>query len=506
MLVKDLFKGQVERMGASTAVLFKEQPHSWRDLDELSNRLAQGLFALGLKKGERVAAMLPNCVEMIVAYLAMLKGGGVFVPLNPQLTTAHLRYAVDHSEAKYLIHDGELAPVVEEAFGDSCPPPTRIVVGGQRASKALSWTDILSQGSDLEPSVPIRDEDDALILYTAGTTGEPKGVLHTHHNCGFVAQHWTQVFHMGPGKTALMLLPLFHAFALHCVTLPALVSGCRLVISERYHTQWTLEAVERYRVNIMPMVPSMATLIINHQDLGKYDLSSLEITLMGGAIVPFELLRQWRGRFPKLEILNAYGQTESCPCCTGQWDVDILAKPRSVGKPWSVVELRIVDDEGRTLPPMRVGEIVYRVGSIMKGYFKDPELTAQTIRDGWLQSGDLGYVDEDGYVYIVDRKKDIIIRGGENISSMEVEEVLHRHPSVLEASVIGAPDQVLGEKVMAVVVRKPGHELSEEDLIVFCRTQLEAFKVPARVEFMDALPRNPGGKVLKRELKKRYFE
>jgi acyl-CoA synthetase (AMP-forming)/AMP-acid ligase II len=226
---------------------------------------------------------------------------------------------------------------------------------------------------------------------------------------------------------------------------------------------------------------------------------------MGGAIVPFELLKQWRKTFPELEIINGYGQTESCPCATGLWDVDILEKPRSVGKPWDEARLKILDDRGRELPPLALGEIVYRVPSVMKEYYKDPELTAETLRDGWLHSGDLGYVDEDGYVFIVDRKKDIIIRGGENISSMEVEEVLHEHPSILEASVIGAPEPVLGETVMAVVVNKPGQDLSAEALIEFCKEHLEPFKVPARVEFVEELPRNPAGKVLKRALKSKYF-
>jgi len=310
---------------------------------------------------------------------------------------------------------------------------------------------------------------------------------------------------MAPGKPLLLVLPLFHAFAIHCVALPALISGARIVMADKYDTQWALEAIQKYRITTVPLVPAMGTMIINHEDIAEYDLSSLEMVLLGGAIVPYELIRQWRDAFPGLELVNGYGQTESCPCCSGLWDVDILEKPRSVGKPWDEVKLKILDDGGRELSPRQVGEIVYKVPCVMKEYYKAPELTAQTVRDGWLYSGDLGYVDEDGYMYIVDRKKDIIIRGGENISSMEVEEVLYGHPAVLEASAIGAPDPVLGETVMAVVVKKPGHELTEEALIQFCEGQLERYKVPARVAFMEQLPRNPGGKVLKRDLKSKYF-
>jgi long-chain acyl-CoA synthetase len=379
-------------------------------------------------------------------------------------------------------------------------------VGGDSIQEGiLSFEAVVSQGEDVEPQISLDGDDTALFLYTAGTTGDPKGVVHTQSNCSFVAQHWAPVFHMEPGKSVLMPLPLFHAFGLHCIAVPALISGARLIVTDRYHTQWAMEAIEKYQVTAAPLVPAMGMMIINHEDFSKYDFSSLEVILIGGAIVPFELLRQWRNAFPKLEIINGYGQTESCPCCTGLWDVDILEKPGSVGKPWNSVSLKIVDEEGGELPTGEVGEIVYKVPSIMREYHKDPKMTAETVRNGWLYSGDLGYVDEDGYVFIVDRKKDIIIRGGENISSMEIEEVLHKHPAVLEASAIGAPHQVLGETVMAVVVRRPGHDLSEEDLIQFCEEHFEPYKVPSRVEFMDELPRNPGGKVLKRELKKTYF-
>ena len=341
--------------------------------------------------------------------------------------------------------------------------PQIITVGEKAGSGGLkSFQDILDRGCDTEPSVALKEEDIAVFIYTSGTTGDPKGVVHDHFNCSFCFQHWARVFRLEPGKIVLLVLPLFHAFGSHCIALPALISGAQIVLGKKYQTQWALEVIQKYKITTLIIVPAMGTMMINHPDFHHYDLSSLEMLLMGGAIVPYELLRQWRGKFPRLEIINAFGQTESCPCATGLWDVDILRKPRSVGKPWEVVQLKIVGDEGKELPPRKVGEIVYKVASIMKEYYKDPKLTAETVRDGWLYSGDLGFVDEDRYVYIVDRKKDIIIRGGENISSMEIEEVLHRHPAVLEASAISAPHPILGETVMAVVVRKPGQSLSEE--------------------------------------------
>lgn len=487
-------------------MVFRGRETTWREIDSLSNRFAQGIKELGIRKGDRVAALLTNSPEFLVTYLALLKTGVVFVPLNFQSTGSHIEYVVNHSESKILLCDDPFIPLVKKVLPQLKYLPQVITVGEMAPSGGmLSFQDVLRQGQDKEPLVSLTGKDIAIFLYTAGTTGDPKGVVHTHFNCSFVARHWARVFHLGPGKSILLVLPLFHAYGIHCLALPALISGARLIVSEKYQTQWTLEAIQKYKVTAGALVPAMGTMIIQHEDFSKYDLSSLEVLVIGGAIVPYELLKQWREKFPKLELINGYGQTESCPCATGLWDMDILTKPGSVGKPWDVVKLKIVDDQGQELPPRKVGEIVYKVASIMKEYYKDPKLTAETVQDGWLYSGDLGYVDEDGYVYIVDRKKDIIIRAGENISSMEVEEVLHKHPAVLEASAIPAPHPVLGETVIAVVVRKPGQALSQQELIQFCEGHLEHFKVPTRVEFMDELPRNPAGKVLKRELKAKYF-
>jgi acyl-CoA synthetase (AMP-forming)/AMP-acid ligase II len=506
MLIRDLFKQQVAKTPDAAAVVFEGKETSWREIDSLSNRLAWALKEFGIEKEDRVAGILANSMEFNVIYLALLKAGIVFVPLNYQSKGSHIEFIVKHSESKLLLCDDQFIPTVKEVLPKLKYVNKVITVGGSPPPEGIiSLHDVMAQGKDAEPSVPLKDDDLAVFLYTAGTTGDSKGVVHTQLNVSFASQHWAKVFHMGPGRTILIVLPLFHAFGIHCLAVPALISGARMVIGAKYQTQWAMEAIQNYRVTELIIVPAMGNMILNHPDFPKYDFSSLELLLMGGAIVPYELLKQWRDKFPRLEIINGFGQTESCPCATGLWDVDILTKPGSVGKPWDVVQLKIVNDEGKEVSPRKVGEIAYKVASIMKEYYKDPKLTAETVRDGWLYSGDLGYVDEDGYVYIVDRKKDIIIRGGENISSMEVEEVLHKHPAVLEASAISAPHPILGETVMAVVVRKPGQSLSEEELVRFCEGHLEHFKVPTKVEFMDVLPRNPAGKVLKRELKAKYL-
>jgi long-chain acyl-CoA synthetase len=507
MLIRDQFKKQVKKTPDGAALVYKDKETTWREIDSLSNRFAQGILNLGFRKGDRLAGILNSPVEFLVTYMALAKCGIVFVPLNYQSKGPHFEYMLNHSESRGVVCDAQFFPVVKEIRSRLKFATHMIVVGGENPEDGtLSFNEVLSRGKDEEPSISLKEEEDAIFLYTAGTTGDPKGVVHTHFNVAFVAPHWAKVFRMEPGKSILMGAPLFHAFGLHCMAIPALVSGARLIMTDRYHTQWALESVPKYRITVLPLVPAMGTLIINHPDLPKYDFSSVEIILIGGAIVPYELFKQWRKAFPKPHIINGFGQTESCPCATGLWDVDILEKPGSVGKPWEVVSLKIVDDQGKEVPPGQAGEIVYKVASIMKGYYKEPKLTAETIREGWLYSGDLGHVDEDGYVYIMDRKKDIIIRGGENISTMEIEEVIYKIPGVLEASVIGAPHSLLGETVMAVVVRKPGPEVSAEEIIKFCQEHLEHYKVPARIEFINGLlPRNPGGKVLKRELKKTYF-
>ncbi len=328
MLIRDLFKEQLARTPGATALFFKEKETTWREIDFLSNRFAQGMLELGIKKGDRVAAILTNSLELIVTYLALLKNGMVFVPLNFQLTASHIEYALNHSESNVLVCDDEFVPVIKEIFPKLKFVNYVITVGAKIShNEMLSFKEVLNRGQDIEPSISLNDDDIAIFLYTAGTTGDPKGVVHTHFNCGFVAQHWAGAFHMGPGKSVLLVLPLFHAFALHCVTLPALISGARIIMTEKYRTQWALEVIEKHRITTLSLVPAMGNMIINHEDFPKYDLSSLEMALLGGAIVPFELLKRWRDAFPELKIINGYGQTESCPCCTGLWDVDILENP-----------------------------------------------------------------------------------------------------------------------------------------------------------------------------------
>jgi long-chain acyl-CoA synthetase len=505
-LIRDLFETMAKKNPEQIALHFEGRDVSYAELDSLSNRLAQGLFKMGLHKGDKVAGFILNSIEFAVTYFAAMKAGLIFIPLNTRLIGPNLEYILNHSECDILIYHVEFEEVIAQIRPSLKFTKRFLKIGRKSSDYDPCFDEVVASANSTGLQVPLSGDDEALYLYTAGTTGNPKGVIHIHSSCSIVGRHWAEAFKMKEGGRLLIVLPLFHVFGIHCCLLPAIISGTKVILTKGFHVEETLELIQIHKVTILHLVPSMGFLLINHANLGRYDLSSIREMMLGGSLGPPGLFEAWRQRFPHIRIINAYGQTESCPCATGYWDRDILEKPGSVGKPWNNVLLKIIDERGKELTFGQVGEVTYKVSSLMKGYYKEPELTAQTIRDGWLYSGDLGYLDKEGYLYIVDRKKDIIIRGGENISSMEVEEVLHRHNAVLEAAAIGHPDRLLGETVMAVVVKKDGFDLTEEALKDHCRKNLAGFKVPTKVAFIDQLPRNPGGKVLKRVLKERFVK
>jgi acyl-CoA synthetase (AMP-forming)/AMP-acid ligase II len=482
--------------------------------------LAAELQRLGIGKGDRVAIAMANLPEWPVVFFAATAVGAIAVPLNAWWTGAELEYALADSGAKLLICDSarweRIAPhrdalpglehvLVSRGHGGAGTTQLEDIIGPPPA-----WPDL--PAADL-PDVAIAPDDDATILYTSGTTGRPKGALGTHRNLvtnifsnGYAAARAAlrrgEVPPEPTPKVGLIVIPMFHATALSATLMGAMVAGHTLVFMPKWDVLEALALIERERVNLTGGVPTIAWQILEHPERGRFDLSSLEAISYGGAPSSPELVRRIYEEFGAMPG-NGWGMTETTATVTSHSGEDYMNRPDSAGPPVPVSDLRIMSADGtRELPVGEVGELWAKGPQIVKGYWNKPEATAETFVDGWVKTGDLARVDEEGFLFIVDRAKDMIIRGGENIYSIEVENVLYHHPAVVDAALIGLPHHSLGEEPAAVVQLAPGATASEEELKAFVRERLAIFKTPVRVAFLDTpLPRNANGKILKNELR-----
>ncbi|WP_151954557.1 class I adenylate-forming enzyme family protein [Sphingomonas sp. EC-HK361] len=485
--------------------------------------LAAHLAALGVAKGDRVAIAMRNLPEWPVAFFAAASLGAIVVPLNAWWTGAELEYGLADSGAKILIVDGERHHRLAAHYA-ALPALEHILVA--RASAPLEGVaarleDAIGTPHDWAtlaevafPAIDIAPDDDATIFYTSGTTGNPKGALGTHRNLttnilssGYSAAR--QLLRRGEvppaapiPKTMLTVIPLFHVTACSATMMMAIASGSTLIFLRKWDTVRAMEIIEREKVNLTGGVPTIAWQLLEHPDREKYDLSSLEAIAYGGAPSAPELVKRIYTEFGALPG-NGWGMTETMATVTAHSGEDYLARPTSAGPPVAVADLRIMDEAGeRERATGEVGELWARGPMIVRGYWNKPEATAETFIDGWVRTGDLARVDEDGFLYVVDRAKDMIIRGGENIYSTEVENVLYAHPAVTDCALIGVPHRTLGEEPVAVVHLCPGCSATEAELQGWVRERLAAFKVPVAIRFVDeTLPRNANGKILKKDLK-----
>ncbi|HLH62843.1 MAG TPA: long-chain fatty acid--CoA ligase [Ktedonobacteraceae bacterium] len=483
-----------------------------------ATQLAAGLRSLGIQKGDRVIVMMINSPEVIVAYQAIARAGAIIVPVLPLLKGPEVRYIAENSAAKAIITSSILLPLLQNALADVSTMEhiiaTGIEAGDAEADQAAvgtvnrplrAYRDVLAMGAacadrfleDLE-GVSLSPDDTAVTIYTSGTTGRPKGVMLSHRNLVSNALSGLGTDREERrGQHQLTVLPLAHSYGL-LVSNVSYLSGATIVMHPRFDTGAVLAAIERYRIRGFAGVPAMYVALLYAPDAGKYDTSSLEDCVCGSAPLPLAVLEAFEQKYG-CRILEGYGLTEASTVLTGH-SVDMLRKPGSVGKPVDGVEIRIVDDNDQPVPTGEVGEIVARGPNIMQGYYNMPEETQAALRNGWLHTGDMGRLDEDGYLYIVERKKDLIIRGGFNIYPRDVEEVLNRHPAVIESAVIGIPSERMGEEVKAFVVTR--EEVDAEALKAFCRESLANYKTPSEIEFVRALPRNLVGKIDKKELRR----
>jgi long-chain acyl-CoA synthetase len=496
-----MLRESVEAAPTKPVALFEGGQLTYAELDTLSDRLAAGLRRSGVAPGDTVALQLPNVPQFLIAYFGILKAGAIAVPMNILLKAPEVAFHLEDSAARLLI---AWADVLDDAIKGAAQAGTQdvFVAGGAAEAEGVAPFELLLANEPPERPLAARQPTDtAVVIYTSGTTGRPKGAELTHFQLYMNADIPGRLFGVRPDDVVLTALPLFHVFGLSSILNIAVRFGATMSLIPRFDPGTALAAIERDRITIFEGVPTMYVAVLGHPELDRYDVSSLRIGVSGGAALPEEVLDAFEQRFGVV-ILEGYGLTETASTTTFNRSAT-ERRAYSVGKPIWGTETQVWDERGRRLPPGRdhIGELVTRGFHVMKGYLNKPEATAEVLADGWLHTGDLGYVDDDGFLYIVDRKKELIIRGGYNVYPREVEEVLYAHPAVAEAAVIGVPDERLGEEVAAFVAVKAGWSLSEDELIAYCKERIAAYKYPRRIEFRDALPKSTIGKILKRMLR-----
>ncbi|WTW94752.1 fatty acyl-CoA synthetase [Streptomycetaceae bacterium NBC_01309] len=513
----DLLARSAARTPDKTAIVFGQLRQSFADLDALVSRTAAGLAERGVAKGDRVVLLARNSHGFVVAYFALARIGAVSVPVNFMLTPPEVAYVLEHSGAVGVIAGADLTATADAALAASTPDAAALKVraviggadGGQTApetGRETGWEPFAALGASAAPcpDVDLDDDDPVQIMYTSGTESRPKGAVMTGRN--LLAQYTTAVVDGGmrADDVEIHALPLYHCAQLHCFLTPDVYLGATSVLLPGPDPATVLEAVERERVTKLFCPPTVWIALLRHPDFDTRDLASLRTGYYGAAAMPVEVLAELRRRLPRLALYNFYGQTEMSPVATILGPHDQERKAGSAGRAGLNVETRVVDDHDQPVAPGVVGEIVHRGPHTMLGYWNDPERTEEAFRNQWFHSGDLGVLDDEGYLTVVDRKKDMVKTGGENVAGREVEEVIHAHPAVAEAAVFGITHPYWIEAVTAVVVAKPGEKIEADDVIAHCRQHLAGFKVPKYVVVTETLPKNPSGKILKRELRGTY--
>jgi len=499
-----------------TAIVFEGKRFTFSELNERANRFANALIGLGVEKGHRVAIIQVNCNQYVEAYYGAAKMGAIFVPLNFRAKREELLHMLNHSESSVLLVGERYVELVNSMRPELPLMKHYISIEGKQEGM-LDYEELLANASNEEVFTDISDDDVTMLMYTAGTTGLPKGVPLTHNSFSVYVMENVTPADPEIEETNLLTMPLYHVAGMQAV-LAATYGGRTLAMMRQFEVNEWLETVQREKANRAMLVPTMLKRVIDHPDFDKYDLSSLKVITYGAAPMPFEVIKKAIRLFPGVNFINAFGQTETASTITTLGPEDHIIEgteeekekklkrlTSSIGRPMPDVEMKIVDENGNDLPPGEVGEIVARGPRVMSGYWKDAEKTAKAIdKDGWLHTGDMGYMDEEGYFYLAGRGDDLIIRGGENISPEEVENVLYAHPAIEEAAVIGVPSEEWGQEPRAIVVLKKGMTATAEEIIEFCRERLAGFKRPRSVVFVDELPRTSTGKVLKRVLREQY--
>lgn len=507
--IGDLLRRSAARYPDKIAIIDDQIRQSFSQLDMTVNRTANALAARGVNQGDRVILLSHNCHSFVVSYFALARIGAISVPVNFMLNASEVSYILQHAGATGMIVEDCLIPVAQEAIAlGGASVRLRGLISKRDGGIVPGWEpvyDWMEHPDPAEPRVRVGDDDVVQLLYTSGTESRPKGAALSARN--FYAQYESCIIdgEMSADDIEIHCLPLYHCAQLHCFLSPDLYLGATSVILPGADAGTMLATIERERITKLFAPPTVWIALLRHPDFDRRDLSSLRKGYYGASIMPVEVIKELVRRLPQVRLYNFYGQTEMSPLATVLKPEEQSARLGSAGRPAINVETRVVDDDDQPVPPGVVGEIVHRGPHVMLGYWNDEAKTAEAFRGGWFHSGDLGVFDTDGYLKVVDRKKDMIKSGGENVASREVEEVIYSHSAVAEVAVFGLPHDKWIESVTAAVVCRPGHTVREEDILAFCKTLLAGYKAPKRVIVLEALPKNASGKILKRELRERFL-
>ena len=512
MNVGDWIKKRGQMSSDKTAIIFEDNRReheptrifTYKELNERVNRIANFLLAKGIKKGDRVAVLCYNCNEILEVYFATSKIGAIVVPLNFRLEAPEIKFMLRDSGSRLLVFQDDFLEVIGAIkCSVSVQADNYIVIGKKRASWEC-YEEVMEESSPQEPEIEeeVEINDPQMIMYTSGTTGVPKGALMSHQKTFYNTFNAQIYYDLISKDIMLVVMPLFHSGGLNVCALPILYQGGTAVIQSAFDPKKTLALIEKYRITVGLVVPTMLNFFLKKGDLDKYDLSSLRTLVIGGEPLPVSLIEEFQKRH--ISIRQLFGQTETSIQTCQMSDEEAVRKIGSVGRAVFHCDIRLVDKKGKDVAPGEVGEIVLRGPTQMIGYWNNPKETDKTIRDGWLYTGDLARMDEEGYLYVVDRERDVIISGGENIYPAELEKIYGGNPKILEVAVIGVPDGKWGEVGKALLVLKPGEKMTKNEAINFLKGKVAKYKIPKHIEFTGEFPKTASGKIKKAELRKRY--
>lgn len=500
LTLPELIKNQAERFGEKTLLRFKDKTVSYREFDEKTGRLAKAFRDLGVEKGDRVAVMFQNCLEVVETYLAIWKTGAWAVPVSPAFTPHEVEYVLSDAGTKMIVAGEQQYPKIEPIRAKVTSLDTVVLKGTEPISGTVSYDALVRESQVIKP-VPIAPDDVCQVMYTSGTEGRPKGVMTPHGAYTDNALIRSSILELNERDITVIPLPLFHMFAV-CTLLNFITVGGTVIITERFQTEEVLDLMDKNKITFFTGVPTMYSYLLAHPQIDQYDLSSLRLCIIAGGNVNYHVVEEFEKKFGSL-FIESMGQTELSPMVMINPPHRDERRLGSCGLTAFNMVTRLVDEDGNDVPLGETGELVVKSPCVMKGYYNLPEENKKVFHEGWLHTGDLLKQDRDGYYFFVDRKKDMIVTAGYNIYAKEIENVLLKHPGVLEAAVIAVPDEVKGQLAKAVIVEREGSSLTEEDVEKFAREYLAPYKVPRIIKFVENLPHTPQGKIAKGVLRER---